>query len=145
MKNVNTKLLAEFLSKAVKVRRLIEQSSSFEDKAATLLQIQALKFIKAHPKTPVGSLASELAMSFSAVTQLTNRLADGGFVKRANDPTDRRIISLLLTTKGEEQIKIFSEQMMKMHYIIFASIPDNDLKEMIRIFGNILDSQGETK
>ena len=145
MKNINPKLLSEFLSKAIKVRRLIEQTSSFEDKAVTLLQAQALSFIYENPNTSVGSLADELSMSISAATQLTNRLAEGNFIKREIGSPDRRIICLSITQNGMKQTKVFKEQLQKTHFNVFKAIPENDIKEMIRIFTNILDSQAKIK
>lgn len=141
MNSSHTKLLSEFLNKAVKVRRLIEQTSSFEDKAITLLQIQALTHIHKHPKTPVGLLAVELSMSLSAVAQLTNRLADAEYIRREDSPTDRRIIRLSLTPKGEEQIEIYHKQLEKNHFKVLSAIPENDLKELVRIFTTILEAE----
>lgn len=140
MNNSNTKLLSEFLSKAVKVRRLIEQTGSFEDKAITLLQIQALTYIYEHPKTPVGSLANELTMSLSSVAQLTNRLADVHYIQRENSTNDRRIICLSITTEGAKQIEIYKKQLNKNHFKVLSAIPENDLKELVRIFTNILEA-----
>lgn len=145
MENINPKLLSEFLSKAIKVRRLIEQTSSFEDKAVTLLQAQALSFIYENSNTSVGSLADELSMSISATTQLTNRLAEGNFIKREIGSSDRRIICLSITQDGMRQTKVFKEQLQKTHFNVFRAIPENDIKEMIRIFTSILDSQAKIK
>jgi len=136
-----TKLVAEFLNKAVKVRRLIEQTSSFEDKAITLLQVHALTYIHEHSETSVGSLADELSMSLSAVAQLTNRLADAEYIQRKDSSTDRRIICLSLTPKGEEQIEIYHKQLETNHFRFLSAIPENDLKELIRIFTTILESE----
>lgn len=145
MNNSNTKLLSEFLSKAVKVRRLIEQTSSFEDKAITLLQVQALTYIYEHPKTPVGSLADELSMSLSAVAQLTNRLADAQYIQREDSPNDRRIICLSITSDGAKQIEMYKNQLDKNHFKVLSAIPENDLKELVRIFTNILESEQSEK
>ncbi len=145
MNVLDIKLLAEFLNKALKVRKLLEKTSSFEDKALTLLQTQALKFIKQNPNTSVGALVSELNVSFSSVTQLLNRLVDRGLVKRENDKNDRRLVTLSLTKKGEKQLMIFNKNLLASKYAIISSIPKEDLKEMIRIFTNILDSQNKAK
>jgi len=143
--NINIKLISQFLSKAVKVRRLIEQSGSFEDSAATLLQIEALKYLQANSDSTVGSLARELAMSLSSTTQLTNRLVDKGWISRETNQNDRRVIGLSLAKLGEEQIKVFMKQMFSSHFKVLANVPESDLKEMIRIFGNIADSQKGVK
>jgi len=141
MNKSNTKLLSEFLSKAVKVRRLIEQTGSFEDKAITLLQFQALTYIYDHPKTPVGSLADELSMSLSAVAQLTNRLADAQYILREDSPTDRRRICLSITPEGAKQIEIYKNQLDKNHFKVLSTISENDLKELVRIFTTILEAE----
>jgi DNA-binding MarR family transcriptional regulator len=141
MNTSHTKLLSEFLNKAVKVRRLIEQTSSFEDKAITLLQVQALTYIHKHPKTPVGSLAEELSMSLSSVAQLTNRLSDAEYIQREDSLKDRRIICLSLTPKGEEQLEIYHKQLEKNHFKVLSVIPENDLRELVRIFTAILEAE----
>lgn len=143
MNNANTKLLSEFLNKAVRVRRLIEQTSSFEDKAITILQVQALAYIHTHPKTSVGSLADELSMSLSAVAQLTNRLADAGYIQRDDSPNDRRVICLSITQEGTRQMEVFKKQLEKNHFKVLSAIPENDLKELVRIFTNILKAQNQ--
>lgn len=141
MNGHKTKLLFEFLRKAIKVRRLIEQTSSVEDKSITLLQIQALTYIHAHPKTPVGQLANELSMSLSSVAQLTNRLAEAQYIQRDENPTDRRIICLSITDEGAKHIEVFKKQLDRNHFKVLSAIPENDLKELVRIFTNILKAQ----
>ena len=145
MNNTHTKLLFEFLSKAVKIRRLIEQTSSFEDKAITLLQIQALTYVHEHPKTPVGSLADELSMSLSAVAQLTNRLVEAHYLKREDNPSDRRIIHLSITPKGVKQLEACKKQLTMNHFKTLSAIPENDLKQLVRIFTTILESEKPEK
>lgn len=140
----NIKLLSEFLNKALQVRRLLEKFSSFEDKALTLLQTQALKFINLNTETSIGSLAKELNISLSSTTQLTNRLVGGGWVNRKNDPNDRRIITLSLSPNGQKQLQVSTKKLFSSHYALLTSIPESDLKEMVRIFTNILNSQKKT-
>ncbi len=145
MKNNKIKLISDFLNRAVKVRRIIEQSDTFENKAVTFLQVQVLEYIKNRSKASVGSLAQELNMSLSSVTQLTNRLADAGLIKREVNSSDRRVVLLFLTKSGEKFIKIFAKQMLVGHLKIFNLIPNSDIKEMIRIFTNILSIHDKNK
>lgn len=145
MKNNKIKLISDFLNRAVKVRRIIEQSDTFENKAVTFLQVQVLEYIKNRSKASVGSLAQELNMSLSSMTQLTNRLADAGLIKREVNSIDRRVVLLLLTKNGEKFIKAFTKQMVVGHLKIFSLIPNRDIKEMIRIFTNILSIHDKNK
>lgn len=142
---IQIKLIAQFLTKAVKVRRLIEQAGSFEDSAATLLQVEALKYIQSNSDSTVGSLAHELAMSLSSTTQLTNRLVDKEWIVRETNQKDRRVIGLRLTKLGKEQMRVCMDRMFSSHFKILASVPESDLREMIRIFENIANSQKGVK
>lgn len=145
MNTNKTKLISEFINKAVKVKRIIERSGTVEDKEITILQIQALTHIKTNPGVPVGVLAKELLISPSAVAQLTNRLTDINLIRRKNDLNDRRVIKLYLTDTGGDQVEVFTKKMLQNQFSVFANIPEDDLKQMIRIFTNILNSQNKSK
>lgn len=54
----------------------------------------------AHP-APMRALAGILSCDASHVTGLVDRLEELGYVERRNDPTDRRVKTLVLTSQGE--------------------------------------------
>src|SRR3954453_21937633 len=49
---------------------------------------------------PMSSIASMLRCDRSAVTWITDRLEERGYVERRNDPRDRRVKLLALTEEG---------------------------------------------
>jgi len=136
---MNIKLLAEFINKAIRVKRLIEQSSSIENKAISMLQFQALEQVKSSPKITVGALAKSLSMSLSSTTQLINRLVNANLMIREVNPDDRRVIFLSIAKAGEREISLLKKQSVTKQFKVLTSIPDNDLKEMIRIFTKIIN------
>jgi DNA-binding MarR family transcriptional regulator len=138
-------LISEFVLKAIKIKRIIEQSGTFDEKAVTLLQTQALRYISNNPGASVGTLAQELLMSPSAVAQLTNRLADMKYLKRETDANDRRHVALFLTDEGVKRVKMLTDQKLQKHFSLFFDIPEDDLRQMIRIFTNILASRADSK
>jgi len=48
----------------------------------------------------MGELSNTLGVPLSTATRFVNRLAAGGYVKRATDPRDRRIVRITLTVEG---------------------------------------------
>ncbi|MGH7203939.1 MAG: MarR family winged helix-turn-helix transcriptional regulator [Candidatus Levyibacteriota bacterium] len=140
-----SELLQQFIGTMMKVRRFIDPAIGIpqEDKTATLLQTQALTFLKEHPQSTVGELAQYLHMSSSAIAQFTDRLTDAHLIERKNDPNDRRIVRLSLTATGDDRLislrKVIQERMGN----ILTRIPEKDLKEVIRIFGNLLENLEE--
>jgi DNA-binding MarR family transcriptional regulator len=48
----------------------------------------------------MGELSNALGVPLSTTTRLVNRLAAGGYIKRAIDPRDRRIVRIALSAEG---------------------------------------------
>lgn len=111
-----------------------------EDKAATMLQHMALHFLKEQPNGTVGNLANFLKLSKSSATQLIERLTEAGLVERVHDKEDRRIIRLLITKNGEKEFVEFKKKLMEKMQKIFSKIPAKDIKELIRIYADLINT-----
>ena len=95
------KLVDETLMLLPTLMRLVERPSpvemgEFADRGLTELSvspghIQVLIALTRGPRS-VGQLAEELGVSPPAATQLVDRLAEHGMVRRRNDPSDRRVV-----------------------------------------------------
>lgn len=110
---------------------------SQEDKLTTILQVQGLSYLKKHSKATVGELASELMMSSPAITKFTDRLVNLGWIRRADDSDDRRIIRLFITSLGEKKLSQIQRKHLERMSEIFSLMPEKDIKELIRIMGNL--------
>lgn len=115
----------------------LSASISPEDKLTTILQVQGLTFLKEHPKTTVGELAAELTMSSPAIAKFTDKLVDCGWVERIDDPDDRRIVRLLITIQGEKEFERIKCKHFEKMSEIFSLMPEEDIKEMIRIMEDL--------
>lgn len=61
-----------------------------------------------HSLTPgetMGRLSERLHVRQNALTQAADRLVNHGLAERLSDPTDRRIVRMRLTAKGEEWVR----------------------------------------
>jgi DNA-binding MarR family transcriptional regulator len=128
-------LVQEFMSTSVTLKRIISRLSSvsLEEKMATILQFQALTYLREHKNATVGELAQDLAISSSAVAQLIDRLLEAGRIARKNDLKDRRIIHISLTPEGKkEQSQMKKKYIEKMTFLL-THISEKDLHELIRI------------
>lgn len=75
----------------------------------TLLQGQVLRVLR-RGSLPTGKLASELQISASAVTQLTDRLIRKGLIERQAAAGDRRSVLVGLSAKGERLVDGFRKR-----------------------------------
>lgn len=95
--------LAEF-------RYLLRQFGAFSEDAArvaglTAQQHQALLAIKGFPgraTATIGELAERLNLKHHSVVGLLDRLAGHGLIQRQHDKSDRRKVTIVLTSKAEE-------------------------------------------
>jgi DNA-binding MarR family transcriptional regulator len=68
----------------------------------------ALKALPKEVRPRIGELAERLLIRHHSAVELVNRLATGGYVRRARGETDRREVLLSLTQKGEKVLRELS-------------------------------------
>jgi DNA-binding MarR family transcriptional regulator len=68
-------------------------------------QLWALKTISQNESLPLGELGRRMYLHPSTITGLIDRLEKKDLVERDRDQTDRRVIKLLLTSKGKGLVK----------------------------------------
>ena len=72
----NKELYKQLFEAMSRCKRLMHQSFSSltKDLEATMIQVQALSFIKEHPESTIGELSRKLHVSMSSAAQLADRL-----------------------------------------------------------------------
>ena len=122
----------------------LQTQQSYEDKAATMLQFSALSFLKDQPKDQpqdtISDLANFLKLSKSSATQLVERLVRLKLVKRVDDMEDRRIIRIVITKDGQREFTKQRTKLIEKMKKIFSKIPKEDVRELIRIHTNLIES-----
>jgi DNA-binding MarR family transcriptional regulator len=74
-------------------------------------QHQALLAIKGQPaesETTVGVLAERLQIRHHSAVELSRRLQAHGWIRRSRGSTDRRVVVLLITSRGEKLLEKLS-------------------------------------
>lgn len=70
-----------------------------------------------------GDLAQRCAMTAPALTELVDSLAREGFVRRLEDPADRRVVLVNLTAQGRRELDKHSEVMKRGVAGLLARLP----------------------
>ena len=84
-------------------------------------------------ETPVNAIGKKVMLTSGSITPAVDRLEKRGFVKRKNDPKDRRIRLVLLTASGRKVIgKAFSEHEKVMESAA-ASLSQSDRTALLRL------------
>jgi|SRR5277367_5024646 len=70
----------------------------------SLPQLKVLFFISQNPGTSVSSAADDLCVTKASASDLIDRLVKRGFVRRVEDPQERRKVLLSLTIVGQSHL-----------------------------------------
>jgi DNA-binding MarR family transcriptional regulator len=132
--------LDTIVSLSLQISRLLTQQCqlSFEERAATILQFEALSYLQKNPQSNLSFLAEHLHLSLSSATQLIDRMSKIGYVHRKNDQEDRRVIHLSITSEGTVQLQQLKEAHVKKLQKLFSKVDSKDISSLIRIQEKIL-------
>lgn len=75
----------------------------------TLTQLRVLGFLRRHPQASLSDVADYLDVTRSTMSTMIDRLVQRGLVDRAEDPQERRRVTLTLTPLGQEHLQHVSE------------------------------------
>lgn len=89
----------------------------------TLSQCHALGEIAAREGLTPGELAARLGIDPSAVTRIADALVQNGLVRREGDPTDRRVVRLVLTPEGRHFWSQVQEAMLERSLALLQRLP----------------------
>jgi len=84
------------------------------------------------PRTPA-ELADAAGVTRATLTGLVDTLEREGFVTREPDPVDRRMMSVLLTTKGEKFLRQFLPGHFKATGGIMSTLSESERKTLVRL------------
>jgi DNA-binding MarR family transcriptional regulator len=84
----------------------------------TMAQLKALSLLHARGRASGRALAQAMGIGPSAVSQLVDRLVGEGYVRREEDPHDRRVTWLMPTPRGRAAV----EQLVVVRRERFAAV-----------------------
>ncbi len=105
------------------------------------LKPKAAKLLGADPYSPSPRTPAELAeaagVTRATMTGLIDTLERDGYVTREPDPVDRRMMSVLLTEKGEDFLREFLPGHFKSTGAIMSTLSESERKTLVRLLGKI--------
>lgn len=110
-------LLLATLPRLVKMSMAVgEQSPMSANRAGVMWQLRE-RAIRS------GDLAQRCMMTAPALTEQVDSLARDGFVRRLEDPTDRRVVLVEITAQGRRELEKYREIMKRRVARVLAKLP----------------------
>jgi len=90
-----------------------------------------------NPQIKISDISHKLSISNAAVSQMIASLEDKQLVRRVTTDTDRRIVYIVLTDKGQKILKEASIMLSKFMDIMVANLGNKDSEDLIRILNKL--------
>ncbi len=107
-----------------------------ENITVTPSQMGILFALSGKESMTMGELSSALSIDNSTLTRLADRLVKQGFIERARDSSDRRVLNLMLTQAGRKE----AARALKITKELNSELVKDLSSEEIEIFLKILKS-----
>ena len=122
--------------------RSLKEEMTFDSETLqlTVLQFQALIFIKKNKDVLMGDIAWHFKISLPTATVLSDKLVNSGLVKRERSENDRRIVNVSLTQKGEKMLKTAMKQRHQKVNKMLSLLSMEDRKQILNILKNLISN-----
>lgn len=118
------------------VRKDFEQS--VESLGVRQVTFAILSTIGAHPGVRQGDVGKQLDIQRANMVTLVGELVDSGLVERGEDPSDRRAITLRLTTKGEGLLGDAREKIATHEQSVLGCLSTSERRSLIDMLKTII-------
>ena len=131
--------LMEFADKVLEISRdfLKYYSEEAYKVKLTLSQIAILDVLSRDKESTMSDMARAMNVTTAAMTGMIDRLVRDGYVARANDTDDRRVIKIKLTARGNAAVKSSLENKKHMISRVFGVLPQKERDEYLKILMRI--------
>mgnify|MGYP001552377587 CR=1 FL=1 len=133
-KNADDALVYELMNAVRKLTRssLMLQYAIAEKMKLNATDAECIDFLMEMGPSTAGDLAKATRLTTGAITNVIDRLEKAGFVKRENDPNDRRKVIIRYIPKKHEKTKRFYDAMAADVYELFSAYDESKLKFLLQ-------------
>ena len=123
----------EHIQESFERRALSSMAEPLISTAVTMQQLKVLTMIAIDPDKATGhELAAQLKVSVATMSGLVDRLVEHGMVSREEDPSDRRVRRLSVTSEGSATIRSLLSSAGTMPTPVLRRLAIEDLRALVR-------------
>lgn len=122
-------------------RQFLWQRSSELD--LTYAQSQVLFYVNDHTGCHMGDVGKAFGVTLPAVTHIVDRLEEKDFLRRADDPVDRRAYVLELTRAGRALVQELHGMQMRGIESVLKRMSSDDRQRVIKGLEALVDAASE--
>jgi DNA-binding MarR family transcriptional regulator len=100
-------------------------------------QLTVIKLLETFDNLSLSSLSERIRAQNSTVTGIVDRMEREGLVRRERSTTDRRVVHIRLSEKGQKLARQIQVEPMEIFRDALASLTPADLRDLLRIMNKL--------
>lgn len=96
-----------------------------------ILQVKCLRFVARSEGSPMGEIARQMEIELPGLSRVVDRLEKRGYIERAPDPTNRRIVRLNLTEEGRAMMHAVEKTRQEHFFACLSSLNVAEMEEIV--------------
>ncbi|HDX9591372.1 TPA: MarR family transcriptional regulator [Bacillus pseudomycoides] len=104
-------------------------------------QYLILEILRNEGRKSSSELAQFFKITLPAVTNLSKKLVDGGYIERIHSESDRRLILLQITQKGLHFLNVMDETGKNIIKNLWEDLSSEEVKQLDSIFQKVLEEK----
>ena len=120
-------------------------SKDYEKLPVTPVQFEALHCVRKNKEITMSQISEYFKTTLPTTTALIDKLISAKLAVRKNDPKDRRVIKIAITSQGEKVLDEAEKHRTIVMNKMLSYLSENDKKELLRIFDKILEKTNNEK
>lgn len=141
---MSTVTLSEFSDRVSEMMPIISKEffkhhTEFHKVKVTIPQFVVMDILNRQGQMRMSDLARFINVTTAAMTGIVERLVRDGYVKRLSDLDDRRIIEVILTSKGHKIADAISGKKKKTVTRMFGMISQKEREEFLKILTHVME------
>ena len=110
----------------------------------TMSQCSTILAIGKAKTMTMNGLSDWMHLATSTMTRIVDNLVRDGYVERAQDPQDRRVVRVALTEKGEQLFEFIMKIYHEYHRKIVDNIPTGELHKVVESLKLLIEAVKKT-
>jgi len=94
------------------------------------MRCETLRFVDASEGPTMREIAKHLRVTAPSATSLVRKLSSLGWVKRVPSGSDKRVVMIRLTPRGERELTRYRKQSEGIMRKVFSKLPERDLAHL---------------
>lgn len=116
------------------------QANEFYKLKVTLPQLAILELLHREGELMMSNMARYMNVTTAAMTGIIDRMVRDGYVVRAHDNDDRRVVRISLTPRGNSLVKSIIEKKRHLTTRIFSALSHEEREAYLKILTRIRES-----